>query len=332
MAYKENRRTYFGFEIGGGHISSGEVQFDYDKPHNRGKIEGFNLSNLVRTNLNKNRGRDDILDLIKKRIAGINRQDIEGIGIACPGVIEDGRVLLSFNLRELQGRDITGELREETRKVLGYEIPVYLENDARLAALAEWHLGKGKELTPHQLKARTLTLINIGTGFTARTISDGKIIPGANNIEGELGAYTGDLLGRILDITCSGQYFTTRYGETSEELFITASSDTESKERTEARQKFTEFGLQVGEQIYQRLSYVLDSNRVVFTGGVSNAFEFIYPGMKSRILQRIKGSLGAEIADRVSQNIDRVFSKSELEELGVLGATLYSQKMKQANL
>jgi len=324
--------VYFGVEIGGGHISSGEVQFDYDEPHNRGKIEGFNLSNLVRIPLDKNRGRDYILDLIKKRIAGINRQDIEGIGIACPGVIENGRVLFSYNLPELQKRNITGELRDETKRILGYEIPVYLGNDATLAALTEWHLGKGKELRAHPLEARTLTLINIGTGFTARTISDGKMVVGANRIAGELGAYIADLLREKSDIACSGQYFTTRYSETSEELFIIASSDIESKERTRARQIFAEFGQQVGEQVYQRLVYTLDSDRVVLTGGVSNAFKFFYPAMKDRIIKRIRESLGEEIAKKVSQNIDRVFSKSELEELGVLGATLYSQKMKQANL
>ena len=54
--------------------------------------------------------------------------------------------------------------------------------------------------------------------------------------------------------------------------------------------------------------------------------------MKDRIIRRVKESLGEEIAKKVSQNIDRVFSKSELEELGVLGAALYAQKMKQANL
>jgi|SRR3989344_64144 len=325
------RKKYFGFEIGGGHISSGEVQFDYDRPHNRGEIEGFNLSNIVRTPLDKKRDRNYILDLIKQRIAGITGHDIEGIGIACPGVIENGRVLFSFNLKELQGRDLTGELREETKKVLGYEIPVYLENDARLAALAEWHLGKGKELRAHPLEERILTLINIGTGFTART-TNGKIFAGANRIAGELGAYTADLLREKLDSACSGQYFTTRYGKTSEELFIIASSDIESKERTRAREHFAEFGQQVGEQFYERLAYSLDSDIFVFTGGVSNAFTLFSPAMKDRIIRRVKESLGEEIAKKVSQNIDRVFSKSELEELGVLGAALYAQKMKQANL
>lgn len=325
---KKNRRTYFGVELGGGHLSSGLVNFHYDGT----LLEEANLSELVRVDFGKNIGGNYVLDLIKERIAGINRPDIRSIGIACPGVIEKGRVLFSFNLAELQGRDITSEIEEEARKVLGYKIPVYLGNDATLAALAEWHLGKGKELRSHTLEARTLTLINIGTGFTARTISDGKMITGANRIAGELGAYTADLLEEILDIACSGQYFPTRYRQTSEELFKIASSQIDSEERKKARQIFNEFGTQVGEQIYQRLAYTLDSNRVVFTGGVSTAFEFIYPAMRKRIIKRIKDSLGNGIADKVSQNIDRVFSKSELKELGVLGAALYSQKMKQANL
>jgi len=61
-----------------------------------------------------------------------------------------------------------------------YGMNVAIDNDVHTAALAELHLGKGREY-------RHFLYVNIGTGIAAGIISDGRLIRGASNYAGEIG-------------------------------------------------------------------------------------------------------------------------------------------------
>ncbi|GGF84861.1 ROK family protein [Paenibacillus aceti] len=63
---------------------------------------------------------------------------------------------------------------------LRYGMNVALDNDVHTAALAELHLGKGREY-------RHFLYVNVGTGVAAGIISDGRLIRGASNYAGEVG-------------------------------------------------------------------------------------------------------------------------------------------------
>ena len=101
---------------------------------------------------------------------------VEAVGIGVPSVVEfaTGRVVSSVNIPLA---DVP------LRRVLGDRIgvPVYVDNDATVAALAEAH---DERLRP---VARNLVMITVGTGVGGGIVLDGRIYRGSTGGAGELG-------------------------------------------------------------------------------------------------------------------------------------------------
>lgn len=107
-----------------------------------------------------------------------------GIGIAAAGIIDSdkGKVISSPNLpgwHEVPLRDAI-----EQR----FGIPVYLGNDATLAALGEWRFGLKKGIA-------NLIYITVSTGIGGGIIAGGKLYTGACGVAGEIGHMTIDVNG-----------------------------------------------------------------------------------------------------------------------------------------
>jgi len=107
-----------------------------------------------------------------------------GIGIAAAGIIDSdkGKVISSPNLpgwHEVPLRDAV-----EQR----FGIPVYLGNDATLAALGEWCFGLKKGIA-------NLIYITVSTGIGGGIIADGKLYTGVCGVAGEIGHMTIDVKG-----------------------------------------------------------------------------------------------------------------------------------------
>ena len=98
-----------------------------------------------------------------------------GVGIGLPGTVDTktGHCWCAPNLgwREV---DAAGALKQR----LG--IPVFLDNDANAAAVAEHRLGAGRGATH-------LLVITLGTGIGSGLILDGQLYRGAHGSAGELG-------------------------------------------------------------------------------------------------------------------------------------------------
>ncbi|MEJ7823819.1 MAG: ROK family protein [Solirubrobacteraceae bacterium] len=102
--------------------------------------------------------------------------DAQAIGVAVPSVIDfaTGRVRASVNVPLA---DIA--LREVLTERLG--IPVFVDNDATCAALAEAYDDDG------DLVARHLVMFTIGTGVGGGIVIDGRVYRGATGAAAELG-------------------------------------------------------------------------------------------------------------------------------------------------
>jgi glucokinase len=102
--------------------------------------------------------------------------ELAAVGLGIPSVIEfaTGRVRSSVNVPL---RDVP--LREVLRERLG--MPVYVDNDATCAALAEAHAEDGS------LSARDLVMVTVGTGVGGGIVIDGRIYRGATGAAGEVG-------------------------------------------------------------------------------------------------------------------------------------------------
>jgi glucokinase len=118
----------------------------------------------------------ELIDQVVGMVQAIKPENLDGVGVGVPSVVEfeTGRVVSSVNipLAEVSLREVLGER-------LG--VPVFVDNDATVAALAEAH---DDEL---RLVAHNLVMITVGTGIGGGLVLGGRIYRGATGGAGELG-------------------------------------------------------------------------------------------------------------------------------------------------
>ena len=117
-----------------------------------------------------------LLDQVVGMVKRVRDQDLSAVGIGTPSVVdfETGRAVSSVNvpLADVPLRAILGDR-------LG--VPVFVDNDATVAALAEAH---DEQL---RLTARNLVMLTVGTGVGGGIVLGGRIYRGATGAAGELG-------------------------------------------------------------------------------------------------------------------------------------------------
>jgi glucokinase len=109
------------------------------------------------------------------KASGIPFEDIESVGIGCPGALdlENGMIDFSNNLDFYNV-----PIREYMENALGKRI--YLENDANAAAWGEFLCGSGRNTD-------SMVMITLGTGVGSGIIENGRLIRGAYGTGSELG-------------------------------------------------------------------------------------------------------------------------------------------------
>ncbi len=147
-----------GVDVGGSHVGIGIVdatgnlllkkEKDYDKKQD-------DMSNIV---LNT------IIEIIKEIIQenNINLEEIESIGIAFPGTVSETSVIKAENLG-IENYEVVRKIQKE------FNVPIYLENDAKCAAIAEKELGSLK-------KYEDSVFLIVGTGIGGAVFLDGKLL------------------------------------------------------------------------------------------------------------------------------------------------------------
>ena len=111
-----------------------------------------------------------------------------GVGIAVAGPVdaETGTLYEPPNLLSLDGVS----LKSLWEKDLG--CPVYVGNDATLAALGEFHHGAGHEAREQGSSPKTLVYVTVSTGIGGGVVERGRMILGAHGLAGEVGHMTID--------------------------------------------------------------------------------------------------------------------------------------------
>lgn len=139
----------------------------------------------------KDDGYQGLIRIISEKIRDIvseyhyDLSDIKSIGVGCPGTpdIEQGVILYSCNLGFYNA-----SIRTEIRKY--FDLPVFIENDANCAALAESIVGATKDV-------RDSVTVTLGTGIGCGIIIDKKIYSGFNNAASEMGHCVIDVNGKL---------------------------------------------------------------------------------------------------------------------------------------
>lgn len=119
-----------------------------------------------------------IIASIKKIISDnrLRKQDILGVGLGLPGPIDvkNGRVHFFPNIPGWKKVCLSSILKKRLK------IPVFLDNDANLMALAEHRLGAGRGM-------RNLLCLTLGTGVGGGIILEGRLYRGSSYAAGEIG-------------------------------------------------------------------------------------------------------------------------------------------------
>lgn len=144
------------------------------------------------------RGQDAVIENVFKSVdmvlaeTCISTDEVIGLGIGSPGPLDaqSGVVLEAPNLgwENVPIRDILQER---------YNVPVYLENDANAAGLAEQRFGAGRG-------SRHVLYVTVSTGVGGGIILDGKAYQGAHGIAGEIGHIAIDPEGPLCNCGSTG--------------------------------------------------------------------------------------------------------------------------------
>jgi glucokinase len=163
-------RRVIGIDLGGTKLAAGVVSGDLTV-HHRTLRPSVGIS------------QDELLDLIAEVVRDLSElsgddHPIEAVGLGIPSLIDQrtGTAVVSVNLPIANV-----PIRELMTERLG--LPIALDNDGNVAALAEQRFGAGRG-------KRDVILIGLGTGVAGGIIIDGKIFRGATGSGAELGHIT----------------------------------------------------------------------------------------------------------------------------------------------
>ncbi|TAM68172.1 MAG: ROK family protein [Microbacteriaceae bacterium] len=113
---------------------------------------------------------------------GVDRSRLAGVGVAVTGIVDDrGHVMLATRVPAWSGVDIASRIERQ----LG--VPVVLENDVNMAAVAEHQSGVARF-------ADDVVFVNVGEAVNTALILGGRLHRGHNFAAGELGSLSGSAL------------------------------------------------------------------------------------------------------------------------------------------
>ncbi len=158
-----------GVDLGGMTIKAGVVDLEGNIIHKESCDTGAERENseILRSMC------ELVISVIKN--ADLSISEIESVGVGSPGTvdIDSGVVLSAYNLG-FQNVEIKKYIEAQTK------LPVFVENDANCASLAEYFAGNGKGYS-------SVFLVTIGTGIGGGLSKNGKCDSGSFFSGGEFG-------------------------------------------------------------------------------------------------------------------------------------------------
>jgi glucokinase len=195
-------------------------------------------------------------------------EPVRSVGMGAPGPADPARGVLDNppNLPGWTNVPLTAMLQE----VLGS--PAYLENDANLAALGEFHHGSGRGI-------RTMVYVTWSTGVGAGLILDGELFSGAHGAAGEVGHMILDPTGPLdgcgqrgcVEVYCGGNALARQTGSSAEDLFERAARG-EGPAAAVVRSAATYMGYAL-----INLANLYDPEAIVIGGGVTRSWRQVAP-------------------------------------------------------
>lgn len=219
---------------------------------------------------------------------------VDAIGIASPGPLDPhtGTILDTPNIPEWENFPLGAKLSDY------FGVPVYLDNDANMAGLAEWQYGAGKG-------HNDLVYLTISTGIGGGVISNGCLLQGYRGMAAELGHMIVDPDGPPCGCGQHGhaESFSSgpaiaRYvreqidaGQTSSlqsELKLSAAQVADAARQGDALAivAFARAGHYLGIAVANYLA-IFDPSILIFGGGVSQAGELLFAPFRESLKEHV---------------------------------------------
>lgn len=284
---------YIGIDMGGTNIKVGAIDseekliFEYKEPTFKNVITADDLYNKV-------------VNLIKM-VPDYSK--VKAICVGVPGSIDlkTGKMATLRNISILKDYPIREKLLNE------FNVPIYLENDARIAALAEAIKGIGKD-------KRIVCYITISTGLGGGVIINKQIYGGASNLGGYFariildGENTSDSLISGTALCRQAKARISEHINSPHELF-----ELESKGNIEAKEIVDRFKKNLV-ILLLNIASTINPNIIIIGGGVIKS--------KNRFLQEVIDEFRIKAHPLVK---DTIIDTVSFEEPGIIGAALLAK-------
>jgi len=225
---------------------------------------------------------------------------VDGIGFGFAGMLDKERteMLVSPNIKYLNGQPLKNLLSEKFKP---YAIKI--EHDAHCFLLAEKKAGLAKNLSD-------VFYLTLGSGIGGAWMVDGKIAIGSHGAAGEIAHSIIDISEQTeLESLASNEFILSLLGEG----FLEAGKSAVSG-NIEAQEVFRRLGKNLGIGVANIIN-IFDPQAVIISGGISEAKDFILPGIKEGI-ENFVSSPAAKETKILFSNLGRFG--------GALGAALMS--------
>jgi len=227
------------------------------------------------------------LEYLKTSIHRMMTDEVEGIGIGVPSVVDISRGVV-YNVanipswKEVHLKDI---LSDE------FGLPVYINNDSNCFVLGEKEYGYGKSF-------KDIVGVTLGTGVGTGIVINNVLYGGRNTGAGEIGSLS--YLDATLEDYCSSDFFIRYHNTTGKDAAVRARQGDVS-----ALKIWDDFGVHIG-HLMQAILYAYDPELMILGGGIAEAYslfenkmweimnEFPYPETINNI--QIKVTQNADIS------------------------------------
>lgn len=308
------RGVVLGIDVGGTKLAVGAVGAD-------GSLRGWRRES-ARIEDGPERTIERLIEMSRRTLDEVGRERVWAVGVGCGGPLDPAAGVI-LNPPNLAGW-VDVPLVDRLHVALG--LPVYLDNDANAAVLAEHRFGAGRGL-------RNIVYLTISTGIGGGVIIDDQLLEGANGNAAELGHMSVDYDGwpctcgrrGCLEAFASGTNIAVRArraaqgGEASIVSELAGSVGAVSAETVaEAVRRGDALATRVWQETIEVLAAgltnvlnIFNPERIILGGGVMQAGDLLLEPLRRRALTATLGAQG-QVADIVPAALG--------ERIGVYGA------------
>lgn len=194
------------------------------------------------------------------------KERLKGIGLGVASVVYKNKPIIYRNLPLLNGLDLAKILRNR------YRVPVFLDNDVKVAALAEQKLGAGKG-SPY------MVMLALGTGVGCGAVLNGKMFEGAFDSAYEIGRM---IVEKDKALRARSRWYREFEDVASAKFFLRRGLDPIGERRKAlkgnraSKNRWKEFGKNLGVGLANIVN-LMEPERIVIAGGLSEAWQLFAP-------------------------------------------------------